>query len=68
MTINDKLILYGDARNGRSCASCYYLQTNIALGSLCKLCDLPTQAGKVCGLWCGEVKREESLINQGELF
>lgn len=68
MTIKDVAILYGDARHGRSCGNCYYFETNLAKGGHCKINDLPTQAGKVCGVWCGETEKPIIQDNQGELF
>ena len=59
-------IAYGDARNGRSCANCNYLDNKI-MGVECGLHCLPTKLSKVCGTWIDErvkVKQEE----QGGLF
>lgn len=68
MDIKDIAILYGDTRHGRSCGNCFYYELNLAKGGHCKYNDLPTQAGKVCGTWCGEIEKTEEEVNQGELF
>lgn len=66
MTIEVIAIAYGDARNGRSCATCHYLD-NKTMGAECGLHCLPTSLSKCCGTWCGEtVKTVEE--KQSELW
>lgn len=59
-------ISYGNARNGRSCATCNYVGKGI-METGCKLHGLPTGLGKVCGVWCND-KRPEPIEKQAELF
>lgn len=59
-------IAYGDARNGRSCGNCHYLDRKIN-GNECGLHCLPTSLSKCCGTWCGDkVKPVEE--KQAELW
>jgi hypothetical protein len=66
MSIQQIAILYGDARNGRSCETCNYFYSTITVG-MCGMHELPTRLSKVCGQWCcDKVKKEPET--QKELF
>lgn len=66
MKIDVIAIAYGDARYGRSCANCNYLDSKI-MGVECVLHCLPTSLSKCCGTWCNDT-RPEIVEKQGELF
>ena len=51
--IKDKVITYGESREGRSCGNCAFYRLHKTIGSRCVLHDLPTSPGKCCGEWCG---------------
>jgi len=51
--IKDKVITYGESREGRSCGNCVFYRLHKTIGSRCVLHDLPTSPGKCCGEWCG---------------
>jgi len=66
MSIQQIAILYGDARNGRSCETCNYCYNTIN-SAMCGLHELKTKKNMVCGTWvCDRVKKEPE--KQKELF